>query len=79
MKKVNVAARAVYLALWLLTSLVIAITIVSPGSPSMQGKGVGASRELRRVDMQKLLRLIQEGRLSDKEAMFYRTLVEPHE
>ena len=67
-------AKLLYLFLWLFTSVVVVLAASTPPGGAGSALGPSGRRELRKVDVDRVLRLMQEGKLSDKEAMFYRVL-----
>ena len=64
-------STAAYLALTIATAAAIAWSVLAgPGSgAASRGKGLTTVRD---ANVEQILRLIEEGKLSDREAMYYR-------
>ena len=70
-------ATATYLALVIVTAATIAFAWLSGGPPTSDVPGTTST--LRSVDVPRIQRLIQEGRLSDREARHWRPVPGPEE
>jgi len=72
----DVWRRAAYAILVAVTAATIAWTWMAGSAASLGARTTAAGGPmLRDVDVEQIMRLIQEGRLSDREAQFYRPFV----
>lgn len=59
---------------FLITAIVVITSIISNLSPQSQKVSEEKKQSLSTSEIEKIKKLIQEGQLSDKEAMFYNTI-----